>query len=127
MTKGFKEIKLEEEEGLKIVSLKFNDVLDREDYELFVPQLDNLFRDGDDKVRFMVELEEFRGLTLGAMWEEAKFSFKHLRDIDRIAVVGESRTERILTEIAKPFTGAEVRFFNTGEKDNAYAWLREGA
>ena len=127
MTKGFKEIKLHEEKGIKIVSLKFNDLLDREDYELLVPQLENLFRGGGDKIRFLVELEEFRGLTLGAMWEEAKFSFKHFRDIDRIAVVGDSRTEKIATEIAKPFTGADVRFFRTDENDKAFEWLREKA
>ena len=68
MTKGFEEINLEEKEGLKIVSLKFNDVLDREDYELFVPQLERLFED-KDKVRFLVELEDFKGLTLGALWD----------------------------------------------------------
>ena len=126
MTKGFEEINLEEKEGLKIVSLKFNDVLDREDYELFVPQLERLF-EYNDKVRFLVELEDFKGLTLGALWEETKFSFKHFNDIDRIAVVGEKRLEKTITGFTKPFTRAEVRFFHTALKDDAKKWLYEQA
>ena len=125
MTKGFKEINLEEKEGLQIVSLKFNDVLDKEDYELFVPQLENLFRHADAKVRLLIELEEFKGLTPGAAWEEVKFSFKHFNDIDRIAVLGENRKEKIITELTKPFTGAKIRFFHTAEIDEAKKWLSE--
>ena len=124
MTKGFKEIKLEEKKGLKIVSMKFSDVLDREDYELFVPQLEGLFK-GNDKIRFLIELEEFKGLTPGALWEEAKFSFKHFSDIDRLAVTGENKIEKIITEIATPFTKAEVRFFHTSKTDEAKKWLYE--
>ena len=125
MTKGFREIKLEEKEGIKIISLRFNDVLDKEDYELFVPQLENLFKHDGDKVRFLIELENFKGFTLGALWEETKFSFKHFNDIDRIAVVGENRTEKIITEFTRPFTRAEVRFFNTAEIEDAKKWLSE--
>ena len=124
MTKGFKEITLEEKEGIKIISLTFNDVLDRDDYELFVPQLEGFMKHGD-RVRLLVELENFRGLTMGALWEETKFSYKHFNDIDRLAVVGENRTEKILTQFARPFTRAEVRFFNTEETEKAREWLRE--
>lgn len=122
MARGFKEIKLEEQEDLKIVNLKFSDTLDKEDYELFVPQLENLMKH-EDKVRILVELNEFKGLTPGALWEETKFTFKHFNDIDRIAVLGESRKEKIITEFTKPFTGAEVRFFHTAEIDEAKKWL----
>ena len=122
MTKGFKEINLEEREGLKIISLKFNDVLDREDYELFVPQVEGLLKD-EDKVRLLLELIDFKGLTPGALWEEAKFTFRHYSDIDRVAVVGDNRVEKIITELAKPFTGAEVRFFDTRDIGKAKNWL----
>ncbi len=126
MTKGFKEIDLEEKDGLKIVTLKFNDVLDKEDYELFVPQLEGLFKD-NDKVRFLVEFEDFKGLTPGAFWEEVKFSFKHFNDIDRIAFIGENKKEKLITEFTRPFTKAEVRFFHNAEIENAKKWLYDQA
>ena len=124
MTKGFREIKLVEKEGLKIVSLKFNDVLDKEDYDLLVPQLEGLFKD-NDKVRFLVELEDFKGFTPGALWEEAKFSFKHFNDIERVAVVGENKIEKTMTAFTKPFTRAEVRFFHTALIEEAMKWLEQ--
>ena len=126
MTRGFKEITLEEKEGLKIICLRFNDMLDKDDYELFVPQLEG-FMKHKDKVRLLVELEDFKGFTLGALWEETKFSFNHYHDIDRIAVVGDNKIEKVITGFTKPFTKAEVRFYDINEKKDAKEWLNEKA
>lgn len=124
MTGGFKEINLEQKEGLKIVTIKFTDVLNKGDYELFVPQLEELMK-SKDKMRLLIELDEFKGLTLGALWEETKFSFKHFDDIDRVAVVGEKKAGEPNTVLTKPFKWAEVRFFKTSEKGEAKQWLIE--
>lgn len=124
MTGGFKEINLEEEEGFKIVTIKFNDVLDKGDYEIFVPQLEELMK-SKDKIRLLIELNEFKGLTLGALWEETKFSFKHFDDVDRVAVIGEKKAGKPTTVDTKPFKWSEVRFFKASEKDMAKKWLHE--
>ena len=123
MTTGFSEIELEEN-GFRIVSLTFTGKLEKEDYELFVPQIEGLM--GKEKaIRILVELKDFHGWTVGAMWEDTKFGAKHFSDINRIAVVGDRQWEKTMTSFVKPFTKAKVRYFDVEEKAEAMGWLRE--
>jgi hypothetical protein len=122
MTTGFNEIELEEN-GVRVVILTFTGKVDKADYELFVPQLEGLLEE-EKPVRILVELREFQGWTVGALWEDTKFGAKHFNDIDRLAVVGDRRWERGLAAFIKPFTTAEVRYFDRTEVETAKAWLR---
>jgi len=124
MTMGFNEIRLEEEPVGKIVTLTFIGKLEKEDYELFVPQLEGVMQTGV-KIRLLVELRDFHGWTAGAAWEEGKFALKHFNDIERLAIVGEDKWEKGLAEFAKPFTHARVRYFDTNEMDEARRWVRK--
>ncbi len=123
MTSGFNEIRLEEN-GVKIVILTFREKLTKEDYELFVPQLEGLMDQGEP-IRILVEFQEFKGWTLGALWEDTKFGTKHFNDIDRLAVVGDRQWEKFLAAFIKPFTTAKVRYFDSHEKEAAEKWLKE--
>jgi len=123
MTSGFNEIQLEEN-GIKIVILTFREKLTKEDYELFVPQLEGLM-DQEETIRILVEFQEFHGWTLGALWEDTKFGTKHFNDIDRLAVVGDRQWEKLLAAFIKPFTTATVRYFDSLEKDAAKQWLKK--
>jgi hypothetical protein len=123
MTSGFNEIQLEEN-GIKIVSLTFREKLTRKDYELFVPQMENLM-EKEETIRVMVEFQDFQGWTLGALWEDTKFGAKHFKDIDRLAIVGDLEWEKYLAVFIKPFTTAAVQYFDTRQKEEAKKWLKE--
>ena len=123
MTTGFNEIELEEND-VRIVILTFTGKVDKADYELFVPQLEGLLKE-EKPVRILVELRNFQGWTMGALWEDTKFGAKHFNDIDRLAVAGDRRWEKGLTAFIKPFTTADVRYFDITETEAAKAWLRE--
>jgi len=125
MTSGFNEIRLEEN-GIKIVILTFKEKLTREDYELFVPQLEGLM-DQEETIRILVELQDFKGWTLGALWEDTKFGTQHFNDIDRLAVVGDRKWEKLLAAFIKPFTTATVRYFDSPESVAARQWLKNSA
>ncbi|MFZ0614092.1 MAG: STAS/SEC14 domain-containing protein [Desulfobacterales bacterium] len=124
MTIGFYEIQLEEASGGNIVTLKFKKRLDKEDYEEFVPRLEALM-ENSAKIRLVVELLDFEGWTAGALWEDTKFAARHFSDIDRLAVVGDMRWEMGITVFVKPFTSAEVRYFDMKDLDQAQHWVRE--
>ena len=125
MTTGFNEIELEEN-GFLIVTLVFKGKLEKEDYELFVPQIEGLMKE-KKAIRILVELKDFHGWTVGALWEDTKFGAKHFNDIDRLAVVGDRKWEKTMTAFMKPFTAANVRYFDAMEKADAMAWLKEGS
>ena len=112
MTMGFHEIQVEETPVGKIVTLTIKEKLRKKDYEEFVPQLEQLMQSGD-KIRLVVELHNFQGWTMGALWEDTKFAARHFSDIERLAVVGDARWEKGVTLFLKPFTKAQVRYFGS--------------
>jgi hypothetical protein len=124
MTIGFHEIQLIETPVGKIVTLKFKEILRKKDYEEFVPQIEGLMGDGS-KIRLMVELIDFKGWTVGALWEDTKFAARHFADIERLAVVGDRRWEKGITVFIKPFTKARVKYFDRSAIEKARQWIHD--
>ena len=75
-------------------------------------------------VCLLVELEDFRGIELDVLWEKAKFAFAHLRDIERMAVVGDRLWEEWWVKMAGALLRAETRYFDETDIDAAWAWLK---
>jgi hypothetical protein len=123
MTIGFDEIQLEETHGESIARLTVKQKLDKADYEAFVPQLEWLI-EKKGKINLLIELVDFKGWTVGALWEDTRFAVKHFADINKMAVVGEGKSwEKAMTAFAKPFTRAKVRYFEFKDKESAEKWL----
>jgi hypothetical protein len=124
MTIGFDEIHVDEGAAGKIITLKFNEEISKKDYNLFVPLVENQIRHSTS-VRILVELHAFKGWTAGAFWEDTMFAAKNFNNIDRLAVVGESRWKKGVTLFVKPFTAAQVRYFEMEAIERARQWLAE--
>ena len=72
-------------------------------------------------VRLLVELEDFRGIELDVLWQKAKFTFAHLRDIVRMAVVGDRAWETWRVKIGSALSPTETRYFDETDIDAARA------
>lgn len=96
--------------------------LTREDYERFEPEVECLIGE-EGMLRILVEMHDFHGWTAGGLWEEIKFDARHFSDVDRLALVGETRWQELLADLCRPFTTANVRFFGADEASAARAWL----
>jgi hypothetical protein len=77
------------------------------------------------KIRILFEMHNFHGWTAGAMWEDLKFDFKHWKDIERLAIVGESKWQQGMAVFCKPFTSATIQYFDHAKLADAKAWLEE--
>ncbi len=108
----------------KIVEVKLTGKLFTEDYETFVPVVDQLVKQ-HGKLRMLVAMQDFHGWTAGAAWEDTKFALHHFRDIERLAIVGEAKWQHGLAVFCKPFTSATVRYFEHTATNEARAWLGE--
>jgi hypothetical protein len=108
----------------KVIGFKMSGKLRDEDYEQFVPQVEKVI-DREGKARMLAWFHEFHGWDMPALWDDIKFATKHCTDIERIALVGEKQWERWMATVCKPFTLARVRYFDAGEVEAAWCWLRE--
>lgn len=122
MSYAFDEIILSEEPGGTVVTLVFKDKLRTADYDHFVPQVEKIM-ESREKIRMLIQLKDFKGWTVGALWEDTKFGIMHFNDVERLAIVGEKQWEKTMTQFIKPFTQAEVRYFDMAELSSAQAWI----
>ena len=117
-------------EGLELISagkllhVKVTGKLTKEAYETFTPLVDQQIRE-HGKIRILFEMHDFHGWTAGALWEDLKFDFKHWKDIERLAIVGESKWEKGMAVFCKPFTAAKIKYFDRAKLSEAEEWLTE--
>ena len=75
-------------------------------------------------VRLLVRIAGFGGVDAEALWEKLKFTLAHLKDIERMAAVGDKAWEKWWVTVASSIVPVKVRYFYEGEIDEAWAWLR---
>jgi hypothetical protein len=61
---------------------------------------------------------------MSALWEDIKFDVKHFADIERLALVGESKWEAGMAVFCKPFTTAKIKYFDESKAAEAQEWIR---
>ena len=119
---GFDEIQVDKTPVGTIITLKFRERLEKKDYEMFVPMLEGQI-ENNAPIRLLVELIDFNGWSSGALWEDTKFAARHFGDIERLAVVGDKEWEKGVAVFIRPFTRAEVRYFDIRDAGKARAWI----
>ena len=90
------------------IEVELSGKLTKEDYATFVP---------------VVVMRDFHGWTMGAMWEDTKFDWKHFGDIEKLALVGDKKWEEGMATFCKPFTGAKIKYFDIAEIEAARSWI----
>lgn len=108
----------------EVVEIHVSGKLTKEDYEQFVPEIESLIQ-RYGCIRLLFEMRDFHGWTAGALWEDTRFTLKHFRDIERLAIIGQKRWQKGMATFCKPFTKAQIRYFDHAEAAQARQWLHE--
>ncbi len=107
-----------------VLAFKAVGKLTHADYQKFLPTLEEAIRE-QGQISLLLELENFHGWDKEAAKDDYEFTRSHLENFKRIAIVGDSRWEKWLTLLAKPFVDVEVRFFTPDQLSEAWDWVRE--
>ena len=108
--------------GNRVLVVRASGKLSKEDYEQFIPAVESLINE-QSKIRLLFVMHDFHGWEAGALWEDIKFDLKHFADIERLAIVGEKRWEEWMAAFCRPFTSAEIRYFDQSQADEANSWI----
>lgn len=108
----------------RVIATKATKKLTENDYNQLLPLLKDKLTQYQ-KIRWYFEMEDFDGWELKAFWEDVKFDAKHRNDFDKVAMVGEKKWEKLMTDLMRPFTSAEVKYFDISEKDVAMHWINK--
>lgn len=117
-------VQFEEKAGGNVVEIHLTDTLTKGDYTKFVPEMERLIQE-HGRLRLIVDMHEFRGWTVAALWHDLKFDLKHFRDVERIAMIGETQWQKWMASFCTPFTRAKIRYFTHEHADEARAWAAE--
>jgi|SRR5271165_6513163 len=119
-------IEILERSSGKVLGIKVSGKLLHQDYQRFVPMLEVLIAE-HGSIRCLVEMTDFQGIELKALWDEIKFDVRHSRQIERSAVIGDRSWEAWMTSLSRPiFPKAELRYFDSAEREHAWDWITQG-
>ena len=96
----------------------------KESYQIFAPAVDELVVE-HGKLRILFEMRDFHGWTMGTMQEDLKFDYKLWHDIEKLAIVRESKWKAGMVALCKPFRSANIKYFDHEKLDDAQTRLAE--
>ena len=113
-------------ESPDILAFRLSGKLSDADYQIFVPAVEQALAAVGKPISLLAKFDDFHGWDLHAAWDDLKFGVRHYSDLDRIALVGDTRREKRMARLARPFTKASVRYFDANTEEAAWLWLRTG-
>ena len=116
---------LHENAAGKVLEVRVTDKLTHGDYQQFATRFEAMFKQYG-RLNVLFEMVSFHGWEAAAMWDELKFDVKHFSDIERLAIVGDKQWEQAMSVLARPFTAAKIRYFDSAAIDDARVWVETG-
>ena len=108
--------------GTNLVELVVDGQVSAPDFDRALAHLNGAIA-AHGSIRLLEEVRALGSVPLSRMWEDLKFGWEHMKDIERCAVVGHSGWIEAWTNIVKPFVRCPVRYFPEEEIEMARAWL----
>jgi len=117
-------VKLNETDGGRVMEIEVSGKLTHEDYTQFVPEFERLIQE-HGKIRILFRMVDFHGWEFAALWDDIKFDAMHFSHIERLAMVGSRKWEKGMSAFCRPFTTAQIRYFDHTALSEARAWLTD--
>jgi SpoIIAA-like len=105
-----------------VIGFESTGKLHAEDYrDVLLPTVERAAADG--AVRVVIVVDDFDGLSAGALWQDLKMGVEHLRAWKRIALVTDIEWMTNLTAMFGWMTPGEVKHFPLAQRADAIAWV----
>ncbi len=117
-----------EHDNAQAVEIRLSGRVSTEEFDRVAAKLEAFIaRHGE--IRVLEVVDDFEGMDAAALWHDVKFSFRHLKDFSRIAVVSSPEVRNLWSSLVSPFIDCEVEHFPPDQIEDARDWLMwpEGA
>ena len=106
-----------------LIGFELSGTLHAEDYrDVLLPAIEKAAKAGD--VRIVLVIDDFGGITPGAMWQDLKMGLEHLHAWKRIALVTDVEWIIHMTSLFGWMTPGELKHFRMAERGDAVSWAR---
>jgi hypothetical protein len=104
-----------------VIGFQTSGKLEAQDYrDVLIPAIEHAAEGG--KVRVVVVIDDFGGLSGGALWEDLKLAAGHLRSLQRFALVTDNDWMRHFVTAFGWMVPGEIKHFQIAERDQAITW-----
>lgn len=107
-----------------IAEIMIDGKVTRENFDAVIPKIEALI-EKHGTIRFLEEIRSFGGFELSMLWDDMKFSFNHLKDFERVAIVTDKNWIKNWSKIGIIFMKAEMKLFDLEDINDARIWLME--
>jgi hypothetical protein len=107
-----------------LIAVRLTGSLTKQDYDQLIPVLESKIKQFG-KVDLYWEMEAIDGWNLGGLWEEIKFDVTHVNSFRKVAIVGDRKWEEWIARMIRPFTTAQINYYDVRQKDEAMAWVSQ--
>ncbi|QYJ80125.1 STAS/SEC14 domain-containing protein [Shewanella acanthi] len=95
--------------------------------DLLIPAIESKLKD-HASIRLWYEFtEEFVGLTVGALWDDALLSVFHFGDFSRVVMIANMEKIGTMVNTLAFMLPCPVKVFSANDRDNARSWLDESS
>lgn len=111
-----------------LIAFKVKGKIEESDYDKLNALLEKNAREFDtQKVYLELDLEDIEGIEPKAMWEDIKTFFRHIKNLEKLAIVGNNKIVEKTAKISRPFVSGELKYFSEKEAISARKWVQEDA
>ncbi len=108
------------------IGFKVSEKISAEDYDKLMPVIDKAIEE-QGEINMLVLIEDFKGVS---EWEAVKkdynFGTQEYKKVERCAFVSDKDWHKWMVKIMDPFTRrTEEKYFETGQLEEAWAWVKE--
>lgn len=107
-----------------IIATKAMEELTASDYAMFLPILRHRIKNYK-KIRWYFEMEDFKEKRLKDLFQDIKFDTQEATVFEKIAIVGEKQQKEWMHDLMKPFSEAEIKFFEIKDRNEAFKWIEK--
>jgi hypothetical protein len=106
-----------------IVAFKVSDKVHKTDYDVLNPLLKKTEKE-HTSIKLFIEIGDIKGISAQALLKDVVTYFKHVKHVEKVAVVGQNKMDRSWAKMADPFIRADIKYFPLEEKDLAMDWIQ---
>lgn len=106
-----------------IVGFKLSGKVTDPEFKSFAAEIEKTIA-GEGKIKLLLVTEYPQEFTLKATWDNIVFWIKHIKDIERLAIVGQKEWEKWVELLEHPFISTEVRYYSKSRLKEAWTWLK---
>ena len=114
--------KLKQSSG-KIIGFKLSGNITDGEFRAFVADVEKVVAD-EGRIIPLLIMDYPQKFELKAVWDDVIFWIRHIKDIKRLAIVGQKEWGKWIELFGRPFIRTEVGYYSTSHLQEIRTWLR---